>query len=249
MNIHESEHNTLVNVLKTKLRISAALVLIISLYQGMVSAQKTDLGSWWMYSGYNRIHDKWSVFTEVQYRSYNIGKDILQLLLRTGLNYHITEKSSVALGYTFLSTYKIESDITSPFAEEHAIWQQFMHRYALPNLVFEHRFRAEQRFINDLRNNNGDLYKNRFRYRLALAIPFGKENLEPNTFFASVMDEIFVQTEGYWLDQNRIFGGIGYKFSASANFQFGIMNQTFRYNDKWYLIFALGWNPDLRKTK
>ncbi len=66
----------------------------------LVSAQETgedDFGFWGMYFGTNRVSDKFSIHTEAQFRFYEVGSNFNQLLLRTGLNYDISEKAMVTL--------------------------------------------------------------------------------------------------------------------------------------------------------
>lgn len=193
-----------------------------------------------MYFGFNRIHDNWSLYTEAQYRSHDMGQEIEQLLLRTAMNYHISKNSSLAAGYGFIGSYDLETDIESPTTEEHRIFEQFIHKHFAPRIGFEHRVRVEQRFI-------GDTYKNRFRYRLFLTIPLGKKYMEPKTYFIGIYDELFINGEGKGFDRNRLYGAFGYQFNTSTNVQLGVLNQKLSNTNKWYLQVALLWNPDLRK--
>ena len=72
-----------------------------------------------MYFGTNRINDTFSVHTEVQYRNHTFAPiNIEQLLLRTGLNYHFSDKAFVTGGYAYIANH----EQSSPETEEHRIW-------------------------------------------------------------------------------------------------------------------------------
>ncbi|MDO1498911.1 DUF2490 domain-containing protein [Winogradskyella maritima] len=63
-----------------------------------------QLGSWHMYFGTNKLSDKYSLHTEAQLRYYENGKNFNQLLLRTGINYHINPNAIATLGYGHITT-------------------------------------------------------------------------------------------------------------------------------------------------
>src|SRR5690606_3151688 len=99
-------------------------------------------------------------------------------------------------------------------------------------VYFNHRYRLEQRWLENMQSNgNGEAvregftYLNRARYRLMVSIPLNNNTIEPNTLFASVYDEIFL---GFGknialniLDQNRLYGALGYQFNEAGNVQLG----------------------------
>ena len=57
-------------------------------------SQDSNLGNWLIYIGSKQLNTKWNLHHEIQYRNYNAGGDLEQLLLRTGLGYKIGEKSN-----------------------------------------------------------------------------------------------------------------------------------------------------------
>src|SRR5664279_2673511 len=66
-------------------------------------AQKSDVGSWFIYFGNQQINKKWNWWNEVQYRNYNFIGDLEQLVFRTGIGYNLTENNNnVLLGYAFI---------------------------------------------------------------------------------------------------------------------------------------------------
>ena len=219
-----------------------ALILILSMILRPFEIKSQEVGSWWMYFSAIKFHEKWSFWNEAQYRSHDHGENIEQLLLRVAPMYHLSQSSTIAFGYAYIADYSFETDINEPNAEEGRIFEQYILKHKIPRLGFEHRFRLEQRW------KNGH-YLNRFRYRLFLTIPIGKKEMEPDTWFAAVYDEVFLHTvpmgeKDTYLDRNRLYIAGGYQFNQATNVQMGMMNQLTPYRDKWYFQLALNWNPN-----
>ena len=103
-------------------------------------------------------------------------------------------------------------------------------------MYFNHRFRVEQRFIEDWQANaagvqelNRFKYRNRGRYRFMVSIPLSRKELVNNTLFLAIYEEIFL---GFGkglginiLHQNRLYAALGWKFSPKLNIQLGYLNQ------------------------
>jgi hypothetical protein len=224
----------------TKTYEQSGYLFLTLLFFSVSTFSQEETGNWLMYFGTNRVSDKFSVHTEIQYRNHTVNpNNIEQLLLRTGLNYHFSNKASVSTGYAYITSYIFESDEKSPETKEHRIWQQFILTNKIGRVKFEHRYRIEQRWINQD-------YKNRFRYRLMLFIPLNEQIIEKGTLFLGLYDEIFINTEEPYFDRNRLYGALGYQFNKSTSVQAGMMHQQLTNYGKWYLQFALVFNPDLR---
>jgi len=185
-------------------------------------AQDSDLGSWYLYLGNKKLNDQWNLHHEIQYRNYDGIGDLEQLLLRTGLGYNLTDNNNnVLLGYGYiLSENYLEDSSEKQSVEEHRIFQQFQTKHALGVFKFKHRFRFEQRFIEDD-------FKSRLRYFLSLSIPINNKVMGDNTLYASVYNEIFLNTESELFDRNRLYGGVGYKINDTIKLELGYMNQFF----------------------
>lgn len=223
----------------SKLSIKLALVSLI--FSSPILAQQDAVGNWLMYFGTNKINDTWSIHSEVQYRNHTIAPvNAEQLLLRTGMNYRINKSAVVTLGYGYISGYEYESEQSSPESEEHRIWQQFILTNKVGRVKFEHRYRVEQRWVNND-------YKNRFRYRLMLFVPLNKPVIEKGTVFLGLYDEVFVNGESPFFDRNRLYGAVGYQWNKISNVQVGMLNQQQEFVGKWYLQFAIFINPDFSK--
>ncbi len=128
-------------------RLNKFLLIFLFLLPVTAISQQDETGTWTMYFGLNRISDKFSIHTEVQYRNHTFGSiNTEQLLLRTGLNYHFSEKAFVTAGYAFVPSYVFESEQKNPESTEHRIWQQFILTNRIGRVKFEHRYRIEQRW-------------------------------------------------------------------------------------------------------
>ena len=130
-------------------RLALFFSLFILAMPASLFAQQGEAGNWLMYFGLNKVSDKFSVHTEVQYRNHTLAPiNIEQLLLRTGLNYHFSNKAFITVGYGYIAGYQFGSEQKNPEAQEHRIWQQFILTNNIGRVKFEHRYRVEQRWVN-----------------------------------------------------------------------------------------------------
>lgn len=184
-------------------------------------SQESDLGNWLIYIGNKKIDSKWNWHHEVQYRNYNAIGDLEQLLLRTGIGYNFTENNNnLLLGYGFIQSQNyIDNQEEKVNVNEHRIFQQFITRQSISRVKIQHRYRFEQRWIE-----NAD-FRVRFRYFLSLNIPINNSDMIAKTWYASIYNEIFLNSEQVVFDRNRLYCGIGYKLNSSAKFEVGYMNQ------------------------
>ncbi len=214
--------------------------LIIVVSSGIAQNPSEKTGNWLMYFGMNKLSDKWSIHTEIQHRNHVIPFDLEQLLLRTGMNYHINKNFMVSGGYAYITghAYQESNEILS---KEHRIWQQLIIRNKLSRLYFEHRYRYEQRWVDQT-------FRQRARYRLMINIPLNNTKIEKGTVSFHVYDEVFLNIEkGNVFDRNRLYGAFGYQLLDNMGVQVGLLNQAVTETSKLNLQFGLIFNPDLRK--
>ena len=227
-----------------------SLVFLLALLSNYSSAQETQdvAGNWLMYFGTNKIADDWSIHSEIQYRNHTVEPvNIEQLLLRTGVNYHINKNAAVTLGYGFIPSYVFESEQSEPESTEHRIFQQLILINKIDRIKFEHRYRIEQRWVSNETVEND--YRNRFRYRLMAFIPLNKPEITTGTFFLGIYDEIFMNTKQTFFDRNRLYAALGYQFNKTTQAQVGYLRQTVNAFGKDYLQVGLVFNPDFRKAE
>ena len=179
---------------------------------------------------------KTSIHADVQLRSTDEIKQVQTLLLRTGLNIHLSKKIIVTAGYAFIRNRRVISNVTG-YATEHRIWEQLIYNHKLKNIFITHRFRLEQRFIsksivvNNELKNDGALYANRFRYFIRNVFPLKTEPSFKKGMFAALQNEVFVNpgntsnVNGAFFDQNRLYLALGYRFHTKTDLETGYMNQ------------------------
>lgn len=208
------------NLLKKKTNKAALFILIMLPFFSI--SQTSDLGNWYVYFGSKQLNSKWNIHNEIQYRNYNAIGDLEQLLLRTGIGYNLTENNNnVLLGYGFIASENYTPNTSDKISvNEHRIFQQFITKQTLWKIKLSHRYRFEQRFIEDD-------FKMRFRYFIGLNIPISNNPENPNPFYLSAYNEIFLNTETSIFDRNRAYGGLGYQINKSIKIEVGYMNQFF----------------------
>ena len=195
---------------------SIAFLLITTL----AFAQPADLGNWIIYFGNKKIDNNWNWHHEVQYRNYNAIGDLEQLLIRTGFGKNLTENNNnLLLGYGYILSQNYIDNTDDKFdVNEHRIYQQFITRHKMGIVGTQHRYRFEQRWVE------GD-FRLRFRYFLGLGIPLNNKEMVDKTLYASIYNEIFLNSKANVFDRNRLYGGLGYRVNSLIRFEFGYMNQ------------------------
>lgn len=216
------------------------LFFLLLFFANVTFSQEDLTGNWLMYFGMNRISDDWSVHTEVQYRNHKIAPvHIEQLLLRFGMNYHLSNSAILTGGYGYIGSHDFESEPKRPDIVEHRIWQQLILINKVDRIKFEHRYRVEQRWVEED-------YLNRLRYRLMLFVPINKPEMTEGTVFLGIYDELFMNTKGTFFDRNRLYAALGYQFDQATQVQVGLLHQRVNDFGKYYLQFGLIFNPDFR---
>lgn len=229
-------------------RLLLAVFTLISITAQAQENGEDQLGSWHMYFGTNQIAEKWSIHSEAQLRYYEQAKNFNQLLLRTGLNYHINPNVIATAGYayiktdpTFFEAALIDLDgQASDNISENRIFEQFILKNKVWELLFEHRYRLEQRFITDSDLNTKST-QHRARYRLQMTVPL------TDIFFLNFYDEIFINLQNEAFDQNRLYAAVGINVTNNLSVQAGYLKNHFRTVDYDRLQVAVFYNPDLRK--
>lgn len=206
-----------------------------------VSAQQPgedEMGAWFMYSGTNKVSQRFSIHTEAQFRFYETTNNFNQLLLRTGINYHIDPNAIATAGYGYIVTdntfYEFEGESNS---KEHRIFEQFVLKNKVWELHFEHRYRLEQRFLDfgEVRET-----QHRARYRLQMTLPL------TDTFFLNFYDELFINLQDDLFGQNRLYGAVGVNVTENSSIQVGYLRNQFSHAVYDRLQIGVSYNPDLR---
>ncbi|RZN82906.1 MAG: DUF2490 domain-containing protein [Winogradskyella sp.] len=202
-------------------------VFSLSFFASNAQVDQSQTGAWYMYFYSHQFkNSQFGIQGDFQYRDWQGLGDKEQLLLRSGFTY--TPKNAnvkFTLGYgNVTSGAPGSSDDTS---SESRIYQEALIPQKLGRFYLTHRFRYEQRFVE-----NQD-FRTRYRYNLFLNIPINKKELTPKAIYAALYNELFIngqqdignnQTVEIF-DRNRTYLGLGYVLNEKIKFQLGWMNQ------------------------
>jgi len=176
-----------------------------------------------MYYGQKKVAPQWSLWGEVQYRTFDGLGDMEQLLLRTAVNRHLDDgRLVVSSGYGFVRSEPYAPGLGQRFTiDEHRVYQQLLVPQRLGRLALTHRVRFEQRWVG------GD-FRTRGRYFLAAALPLNRQLIEPGAVYLALYNEIFLNTTGVarTFDRNRLYGGLGVGIAPGLSIQLGLMRQS-----------------------
>jgi len=153
----------------------------------------------------------------------------------------------LSLGLGSYQTFKEGGNFVLPKNnDEFRIWPQVLLSQSIGKLKIEQRYRIELRFTNVG-------YRNRFRYRLGLAYPLGKEREGYKPFQINVSNELFFTNKEPYFERNRLLFSFNYKFSATATISVGYLSQfDYKINDETGRdFFQIGyfWEFTRKKTE
>lgn len=208
-----------------------SLVMIgLSLIAQPLCAQvdEDDTGAWYMYF-FNAPAktSQWGLQGDVQYRNWDLGGDLEQLLLRGGLTWRPKSNDAMfTLGYANITSG--EFGASSETITENRIYQEAL----LPQKISErfylrHRFRFEQRWVDK------QDFRTRFRYAIFIDVPLNNTSIKKGVWYLAFYDEIFLNGQRdigdgrtvEIFDRNRLYGALGYGLSDKVRLQGGYMHQ------------------------
>lgn len=187
-----------------------------------------QLGAWYMYFYNHQFKEsQWGIQGDVQYRNWNIAGDLEQLLLRSGVTY--TPKNAdvkFTLGYAHI-TSGVSGSSNATSVESRMYQEALLPQKVGKRFYLNHRFRYEQRFVED------QDFRTRFRYTLFANIPLNTPDFSDKTYYLALYNELFVNgeteisngAEVELFDRNRTYLGLGYVLNPKMRLQLGWMNQ------------------------
>lgn len=215
----------------------SALIGLILLFSSTImvaqSVEEDQFGAWYMYFFSETFGEsQFGIQGDYQFRFWNGGSDLEQILLRTGLTY-IPKNTNLkfTLGYGNI-TSGTPGESTSKSSEIRVYQELLMPTKVGKRFYFTHRFRYEQRWVA------GQDFRTRYRYNLFLNVPLNQEQLGKNTIYLALYNELFVngqrrigESQSVQLfDRNRTYLGVGYGLFHKIRVQLGWMRQT---TDNW----------------
>jgi Protein of unknown function (DUF2490) len=221
------------------------LLVFLSVSNLFSQIDESQTGTWYMYFFSHQFKEsQWGFQGDFQYRDWQGLGDMEQLLLRSGITFTPRESGvKFTLGYGNITTgvYGENDDISG----ESRIYQEALIPQKLGNRFYlTHRFRYEQRFVED------QDFRTRYRYNLFLNVPLNNKELTQKAIYLALYNELFINggtdigdgRSVQLFDRNRTYLGIGYVVNPKIRFQIGWMNQKTVNWGKGQLQFSLHHN-------
>lgn len=220
-----------------KILLLLSFAATVHIAHAQVTRQHTNnFNTWLVYNGDHKFTTKWGVHIEAQFRRNDFVENPQQLLLRTGINYHISNQLFVTAGYCFVETSPYGSFAVKTSYPEHRLWEQLQLKEQVGKTELVSRLRLEQRWMDLPVLKEGKympgeaVYQNRVRLFNRLSVPFKGKTIIDKSFYATAYDEAmlnFGKKVGYNVfDQNRACVALGYKIPKAGRLEIGYLNQT-----------------------
>jgi len=207
------------------------LLLLSSVFISAASGQENfedPLGAWYMvFWNTDFGESKWGAQGDVQFRNWNFGGDLEQLLLRGGITYKPADKIKLTLGYGNITTGQF--GVSKETVTESRIYQEALLSQRLGDRFhFTHRFRYEQRWTT------AENIRTRYRYNLFLNLPLNQKDMSQGALYLAFYNELFVNGQKNigggasveFYDRNRFYSALGFMAKQNLKIQLGMMQQT-----------------------
>lgn len=206
---------------------STGSILAMLLFSINACAQSADLGSWNVLNIKYDHTENLSFFGEGQIRSLRFYNQFHYYEYKGGVNYKVHKSVKATLAVGSYQTYREGGDFVLPKNnDELRLWPQIILFQDINRLKIEHRYRVEMRWTS-----NG--YRNRYRYRVGVSYPFGKETYGYKPFQVSLSNELFFTDNEPYFERNRIQAVLNYKLSKVSTIQMGYLHQfDYKINDE-----------------
>ncbi len=189
--------------------------------------------SWLSYNADHRIRGPWALHFDGSYRPM-YGAPWRQWLVRPGVNYQVNEHLQLSFTYSYFSVHPNGLADPQGVVREHRMHQQaeFMHHWGRQTI--RHRFRMEERWLSSPWQEGAPRawrLVDRPRYMLRVDRPLRRRDGSESPVTLSFNDEILLSVRApaaSAFEQNRIYGGINWRFSRHFSADFGVFHQAFK---------------------
>lgn len=205
------------------LRYLCSILLTLIVASRAVQAQQSDFEGWFQYLANIGLDEErdWILTLEEQAQLGDDWKRLSTNILRTMVNYNWTEQFSTGGGYMWGPMF-YNSQYHRIDRDENRTFVQLMYRHDLWDVQWIHRFRQEQRFIEDTRG----AVSNRGRYMIR-----GSYGLsDDKNFGLTAYNELYINYNGVYngptggYDQDRLFFGPYWRVD-NARYEVGFLEQ------------------------
>ena len=202
-----------------KIFIPALAILSVSSFaQSDVPAYKKDNMVWVGYYNNFNISEKWSVNSDIQFRTKDWIQTPSQALVRSGLTYSLNKNISVTGGLAHFRYY-ITNSVTRG---EWRPYEELALKLNAGVVKITNRFRVEERFNQLLVNSepvNDYRFNYRYRYKIDLQFP---SFTNTRAVYLSAGNELMLNSGkniSRAFDQNRTYAAFNFEYSKHLLFQ------------------------------
>ena len=208
------------------------VIFLLSLFNNSV-AQNTsptivrDNMLWLGYYNSIILNPKWSINSDLQFRTKNELKEYSQALIRSDVSYKLKDRLTISVGFAHFRYFLTKEKTRGEWRP----WQELKLTDKVGNCKLSHRLRVEQRFNETVKNSeatNDYQFNFRFRYRLDLRYPVLKEKETGNNLYVLVGNEIMLNAGNSisynYFDQDRLYAGINYEINKKISLQLQYMH-------------------------
>jgi len=213
-------------------KLNLYLLFISLIFIPPVLAQQTPHTGWLFLSHTQKVSSKFDVLADVQWRTGDQFMMLNTRLWRTAINYNLSKKQAIALGYANKNDWDKE-DTGEKHTREHRVYEQYTYNFEAERMEFNLRGRLEQRFVKEVKYE----FSQRLRAFISVQIPLLANDDFTKGLYAKIQDEIFLNihhTENVnssLLDQNRPYVAIGYRYNKHIDMETGYMRWLQREED------------------
>ena len=207
-------------------RILLLITITVLSVQQLTAQTKQENSGWLFLLNSTKFSEKWGMHLDVQVRSTDNWGAVKNVLFRPGITYFIDKQQNVTAGYLLAST-----DLGATTLIEQRIWEQYILTHKINSVFTTHRFRLEQRFLDQPNDN----FAQRLRYFIRLIKPLQKtEQAFTKGAFLALQNEVFLNIQNKerinnnLFDQNRLYLAGGYRFSKKMDLEAGYLNQAIK---------------------
>jgi len=211
----------------TTSQLTSFLALVFLTCVPLISSCQSDLGTWNILNVKYSLNKKISFFGEGQIRSLSTYNQFHYHEYKGGFNYKPSQQIMLTLGFGDYDTYREGGNFESPKNnDERRLWPQITLYQTIGKVKIEQRYRSESRF-------SPGIYRNRFRYRFGISIPFGKDKEGAKPFQFIVNNELFFTNTAPYFQRNRFLIATQYRINKYLSTQVGYLSQfDYRINDE-----------------
>jgi hypothetical protein len=213
----------------------AGLTFMFLLFNLTAYNQTRENGGWFFLSHTQKLTDKFDLLADVQLRSANHYDYLSTLLLRGALQYHLNDHHAVAAGYAYKGDWEEEQE-DKQYKFENRIYEQYAYEFKLKKTEMMVRARLEQRFIKE----EATVFSQRGRILISAQVPLIANSDFTKGLYGNLQDELFMNLQNKdkvnhsFLDQNRPFISLGYRWSKKIDTEIGYMQWLQREDDGDY---------------